>query len=81
MSRVTEGIEFRTKRIHQRDLTPDCWSVQVWGLPYCSGFGDYGQMCEFLATEDCGGRNIRKRILAGKYPLNGLPDVSERVSG
>ena len=55
-------------------LTSECWSVQVWGLPYCSGFGDYEGMCEFVATEECGGRNVRKRILSGKYPLNGLPD-------
>jgi hypothetical protein len=75
------GTEFlvRTKRIYQKDLTLDCWSVQVWGLPYCSGFGDYDQMCEYLATEDCGGYAIRKRILAGEYPVNGLPDVKDKV--
>jgi len=65
----------KTKRVYQKDLTSECWSVQVWGLPYCSGFGDYEGMCEFLATEECGGQNIRKRMLAGKYPLNGLPDA------
>lgn len=67
----------RTKRIYQKDLTSECWPVQVWGLPYCSGFGDYEGMCEFLATDECGGRRIRKLILSGKYPLNGLPDVDE----
>ena len=64
------GEEFimRTKRIHQKDLTPDCWSIQVWGLPYC-------RSCEYLATEDCGGYEIRKRILTGEYPVLGLPDI------
>ena len=73
------GEEFvmRTKRIRQKELTPDCWSVQVWGLPYCSGFGDYEKMCEYLGTEDCGGQQIRKKILAGEYPMNGLPDAGE----
>ena len=72
-----EEFALRTKRIHQKDLTPDCWSVQVWGLPYCSGFGDYEGMCEYLGTDDCGGQRIRKKILAGEYPLNGLPDAGE----
>jgi hypothetical protein len=65
----------KTKRIYQKDLTSECWSVQVWGLPYCSGFGDYENMCEFLASDECGGQRIRKRILSGKYPLDGLPDA------
>jgi len=73
------GQEFavRTKRVYQKDLSSDCWPVQVWGLPYCSGFGDYEQMCEFLATDECGGQGIRKKILTGKYAKNGLPDVGE----
>ena len=72
------GQEFavRTKRVYQGELTSDCWSVQVWGLPYCSGFGDYAQMCEFLATDECGGYSVRRKILRGKYPLHGLPDAS-----
>jgi hypothetical protein len=70
-------LEIRTKRIHQKDLTSECWPVQFWGLPYCSGFGDYGQMCEYLATDECGGQRIRKKILSGKYPLNGLPDAGD----
>lgn len=74
-----DGMEFgvRTKRIHQSDLTSDCWPVQVWGLPYCSGFGDYGCMCEYLATEQCGGQRIRKMIMSGEFPLNGLPDADQ----
>lgn len=67
-----QKFSVRTKKIYQKDLTSDCWSVQVWGLPYCSGFGDYEQMCEFLATDECGGYSIRRKILRGKYPLHGL---------
>lgn len=52
--------------------------VQVWGLAYCSGHGDPENACEYLGTEECGGQNIRKMILAGKYSKNGLPDVSKR---
>lgn len=51
--------------------------VQVWGLAYCSGFGDPDNIYEYLGTEECGGQNIRKLILSGKYPKNGLPDVGE----
>lgn len=65
----------KTKKIHQKDLTSDCWMVQIWGLAYCSGFGDLNNMCEYLGTEDCGGYRIRKMILSVKYPKNGLPDV------
>jgi len=67
--------EIRAKTIRQSCLTSDCWPVQVWGLPYCSGFGDADAMCEFLATEDCGGVRIRKLIMTGNYPKDGLPDV------
>lgn len=66
----------RTKKVYQSDLTSDCWPVQVWGLAYCSGFGDYEGMCEYLATDECGGHNVRRRILRGKSPLHGLPDAS-----
>jgi len=69
------GQEFLVKtKIRQSDLTPECWSIQVWGLPYCSGLGNYQQMCKYLASEECGGQRIRKKILRGKYPVNGLPD-------
>jgi len=75
----TDGISFRVKRIYQKDLTSECWPVQVWGLHYCSGFGcEYERMCEYLATDECGGTRIRKMILTGKFPLSGLPDVHEQ---
>jgi hypothetical protein len=72
-----QKFDVKTKRIYQKDLTSDCWPVQVWGLPYCSGFGDYENMCEFLATDECGDQIIRKRILSGKYPVNGLPNAED----
>lgn len=67
------GKEFlaKTKRIYQKDLTPDCWSIQIWGLPYC-------RTCEYLATEDCGGYDVRKKILSSEFPVNGLPDVGKQ---
>jgi len=58
------------KRIYQSDLTPDCWSIQFWGLPHC-------RKCEYLATDECGGLNIRRKILKGNYPVNGLPDAGD----
>ena len=67
--------EIRAKTIRQSYLTSDCWPVQVWGLPYCSGFGDPSAMCEFLATHDCGGVRIRRLIMTGNYPKDGLPSV------
>ena len=70
-----EALRVRTKRVYQSNLTSDCWPVQVWGLPYCSGFGDYASMCECLASSECGGQAIRKRMLNGDFPLSGLPDA------
>lgn len=71
------GKEFMisTKSIVQADLTEECWFVQVWGLPYCSGFGDPANKCECLGTEECGGYRIRGLIMKGKYPKNGLPEM------
>jgi hypothetical protein len=60
----------KSKVISQADLTSECWMIQAWGLPYC-------RECEYLATDDCGGHKIRKDILKGKYPRDGLLDISE----
>jgi hypothetical protein len=43
----------------------------------CSGIEYYENMYEFLATEECGVQGIMKKMLAGKYPLNGLPDAAQ----
>lgn len=58
----------RVKIMSSRHLTPECWSVQAWGLACC-------RKCDYLATEDCGGMRIRKDILSRKYPKGGLPEV------
>jgi hypothetical protein len=68
----------RSKRINQIDLSPECWPVQIWGLYYCSGFGDPDNSCEYLDTEECGGIRIREMILVCQYPKNGLPDARTR---
>ena len=51
--------------------------VQAWGLPYCSGFGDPVNICEYLDTEECGGERIRKLMMKVEYPKNGLPDMNK----
>ena len=61
----------KTRIISSRYLTFDCWSIQFRGLPRC-------RECEYLATEMCGGLRIRKGMLSGDYPINGLPDISCR---
>jgi hypothetical protein len=63
------AYKIRAKVISSKGLTPECWSIQFWGLPHC-------RTCEYLATEDCGGYRIRKDILSGKYLKDGLPEVS-----
>lgn len=70
-----QEFEVMVKKVNAKDLTSECWPVQVWGLAYCSGFGDYERMCEYLATEECGGQRIRKLILTGKYPKDGLKEA------
>ena len=56
----------QTKIINQADLTPECWVIQMWGIEQCD-------TCEFLDTDECGGKRIRKLIEEGKYPRDGLP--------
>jgi hypothetical protein len=51
----------------------------VWGIDYCSGNGDPRSACEYLGKRDCGGKLIRKLILSGKYPREGLPDASSET--
>ncbi len=41
------------KKINQKELTSECWSIQIWGMDYCD-------ICPYKDTEDCGGENIRK---------------------
>lgn len=37
-------------------LTSDCWIVQLDGLRACDN-------CEFVDTDECGGKNIREYLL------------------
>jgi len=67
---MAEKLRYKTKVINSRYLTPECWSIQFWGLSYC-------KTCDYLATENCGGMRIRRDILAGKYPKYGLPDLKQ----
>lgn len=45
-----------SKVIDQSKLTSDCWLIQFSGLSACEN-------CECLNTPDCGGQDIRKRLL------------------
>jgi hypothetical protein len=63
----------RSKIVMQSDLSSDCWTIQIWGLTRC-------RECEYLATEECGGYRIRRKILSGRYPKHGLPDIRLRRS-
>ena len=49
------GVVFE-KRIPQSELTAECWLIQFRGLEEC-------EECDFLNMEECGGKNIRKRLL------------------
>ncbi len=46
-----------SKEIDQSKLTSECWLIQFNGLDACKD-------CESLNTSECGGRNIRKRLLS-----------------
>ena len=61
----------KTKIISQANLTPECWNIQFWGITAC-------QECEFLDTEECGGKRIRKLIQKGEYPRGGLADQRKK---
>lgn len=41
------------KIFNQRNLTSECWLVQINGLEYCNG-------CESKDSEECGGKRIRQ---------------------
>lgn len=58
------------KILSSSHLTPECWMVQAWGLPY-------RRHCDYLSTDDCGGYRIRKEILSGRYPKDGLEGMGK----
>ena len=45
--------QIKSRVVTQGNLTPECWSIQVWGKSACRG-------CEYKDTKSCGGKNIRK---------------------
>lgn len=67
-------LKVKSKVINQGSLTSDCWLVQFWGLSAC-------KTCELKDKDDCGGKAILKKIKAGKYSGEGLPDVSYPKGG
>ena len=51
------------KEVLQRELTGECWGIQFDGLKAC-------ETCEFLNTDNCGGKNIRKTLQNAKgFPI------------
>lgn len=53
------------REIKQSELTCECWSIQCWGLDACKN-------CEFKDSEECGGKEVRKKLmnkLGHKVPL------------
>ena len=51
-----DGDVTNVKTIKQRDLIFDCWFIQVFGIEACND-------CEVLDTDECGGQEIRKKLL------------------
>lgn len=45
--------------IKQEDLTSECWSIQFEGLKAC-------QCCEYKNSSNCGGKDIRKKLMNKK---------------
>lgn len=42
------------RTVRQRNLTGECWLVQMWGLDHC-------KTCEYKGSSECGGQEIRKK--------------------
>lgn len=61
-----------TKVINHAELTGECWSIQFWGLSAC-------ESCQYLDTNQCGGKRIRKLIRDGEFPRGGLPDHGKKI--
>jgi hypothetical protein len=48
-----------TKIIKQSELTSECFVIQMWGIESCDS-------CEYLNTDECGGQEIREKLLKGE---------------
>ena len=64
----TEKSSFKTKIVNRRNLTSECWHMQVWGLPYC-------KTCKYLGAKGCGGYKIRKKIIFCAFRIQYLVPV------
>ena len=52
----SDGTLTNVKYMKQSELTSECWSIQMWGIEKCDS-------CEFLNTDECGGQDIREKLL------------------
>ena len=50
-----DGSVTKVKTIDQSKLTSDCWLIQIYGIEAC-------KTCEVRGTDECGGKEILKRI-------------------
>jgi len=48
-----------SKEVDMRQLTSECLGIQFTGLEYC-------KTCEFLNTDECGGKRIRDKLTRSK---------------
>jgi hypothetical protein len=64
---MPEGMSGVTRSINQKDLSGECWNIQVWGPDKC-------ETCEFKGTPECGGQNIRRTDHNEKGILVPIPD-------
>ena len=55
----SDGTVTNIKTMKQSELTSECWMIQMFGIEKCDN-------CDVLNTDECGGQEIRKRILLEK---------------
>jgi len=53
------GKGVKTRLIPQNALTSECWLIQMQGLEAC-------KTCKEKDTPECGGKNIRKKLMNEK---------------
>jgi len=61
----------KMRKIPQKQLSSECWFVQMRGLSECD-------TCPLKDTDECGGENIRK---TGKNSLGYTVPVGEEMVG
>lgn len=55
----------KTYTVKQRELTSDCWLIQIQGIEAC-------KECDYWGTRDCDGKKILAQIAIGDYPESGI---------